>query len=135
HAHISDLDANGDTALHFAAWFGSLKCVRLLIDHGADVNAISHAFHTTPLKWAIDQGHHDIILELKAEGAVWERTALHASAGAGDDINFERLLEQRGGKLHVDARDADGETALHRACWASSLACARVLLRHSADVD
>jgi ankyrin repeat protein len=64
-------DENGETPLHFAAWFGHLECVKILVDFGAEVNATSDKFGTsTPLRWAKRRAHHEIIQYLEAKGAV-----------------------------------------------------------------
>ena len=44
---------NGATALHLAAAAGSTATVRLLLDHGADIEARDTAWNSTPLEWAI----------------------------------------------------------------------------------
>ncbi|KAF3941503.1 Tankyrase-1 [Dactylella cylindrospora] len=64
-------DGNGETPLHFAAWYGALPVVKLLIDKGADVNAVSQKFSNgSPLVWALDQGHHEIAQVLRRAGAI-----------------------------------------------------------------
>ncbi len=40
------------TALHSAAWGGNLAMVTLLLDHGADVDALDTEYRTTPKVWA-----------------------------------------------------------------------------------
>jgi len=40
---VSARDEAGQTALHKAAMNGQLECIHLLLDNGADVNAIDHA--------------------------------------------------------------------------------------------
>lgn len=44
---------DGATALHAAAYAGRPDVVRLLIDHGADIEARDHRFQSTPLSWAM----------------------------------------------------------------------------------
>jgi ankyrin repeat protein len=38
--------------MHLAAQFGSLKCLRLLLDRGADASIEDAKYHATPLGWA-----------------------------------------------------------------------------------
>jgi hypothetical protein len=56
-----DLHSHG-TALHHAAVSGSLDAVKVLIEAGADINAIDTAWNGTPLGWAI-YGKHDAIAD------------------------------------------------------------------------
>jgi ankyrin repeat protein len=44
---------DGATALHLAAAAGSTGTVRLLLDHGADIEAGDTSWDSTPLEWAI----------------------------------------------------------------------------------
>ncbi len=46
-------DANGERALHAAAWAGSAPIARLLIERGAEIDARDRRYHATPLGWAI----------------------------------------------------------------------------------
>ena len=45
-------DHEGVTALHRAAMAGRAESVRVLLEHGADVNGYDHMFAATPLLWA-----------------------------------------------------------------------------------
>ncbi|HKR62373.1 MAG TPA: ankyrin repeat domain-containing protein [Thermoanaerobaculia bacterium] len=47
-------DANGATALHYAAEAGERGIVAALLDAGADINARDLAFGATPAGWAIE---------------------------------------------------------------------------------
>ena len=54
-----DLYPHG-TALHHAAVSGSLDAVKVLVEAGADINAIDTVWNGTPLGWA-EYGKHDAI--------------------------------------------------------------------------
>jgi ankyrin repeat protein len=47
-------DAEGATALHYAAFNGTSDIARALIQHGADINARDGRFGATPAGWAIE---------------------------------------------------------------------------------
>jgi ankyrin repeat protein len=47
-------DAQGATPLHYAAFAGLQDIARLLLDAGADVNALDGRFAATPAGWAIE---------------------------------------------------------------------------------
>lgn len=53
-------DGRGDLPIHHAARNGDTQIVEILIDHGADVNAITERGHTV-LYCAGGHGHHDIV--------------------------------------------------------------------------
>ena len=65
-AHAYD----GWTPLHLAAFFGHLDAVRLLLDAGADVHAVSdNALKNTPLHAATAGRHAEVSLALLQHGA------------------------------------------------------------------
>jgi ankyrin repeat protein len=49
---INLTDANGESALHAAAWTDSVPIARLLIERGAEIDARDRRFNSTPLGWA-----------------------------------------------------------------------------------
>lgn len=53
-AAVVDRDADGATALHYAAEQGDRDLVALLLDAGADVNARDARFNATPAGWAVE---------------------------------------------------------------------------------
>lgn len=59
-ANIDAGDANGNTALHWAAFKGNETCVRLLLKRGAKVDATDFNYDT-PLSWAARKGSVSII--------------------------------------------------------------------------
>lgn len=48
----TDVDGEGITALHWAAMNSALDVCRLLLERGADVDAVGGELHATPLHWA-----------------------------------------------------------------------------------
>lgn len=48
-------------AMHLAAQYGRLKCLRLLLERGADPNIEDAAYDATPLGWAKHVGAHESV--------------------------------------------------------------------------
>lgn len=61
-------DASGLTALHWAASYGQVNSVQLLIANGAEVDVLGPEGET-PLLMAADGGHHEVVRLLLNEGA------------------------------------------------------------------
>jgi ankyrin repeat protein len=69
HPHLATTpDGRGDHPIHHAARNGDTDIVRLLVEHGADVNATNPRGHTV-LYCAGGHGHLDTVLLLLKEGA------------------------------------------------------------------
>lgn len=51
---INQKDETGATALHYAAFGGRSDVVRVLVELGAEINAIDARFGATPAGWAIE---------------------------------------------------------------------------------
>ena len=66
---VNEADDVGKTALHRAAGGGFRRMVRLLLHHGADVNARSWIGGETPLSLSFKGGHKEIIELLRVSGA------------------------------------------------------------------
>jgi ankyrin repeat protein len=94
--------ADGFTALHFAAFFGKPEAARILLEAGADVNAVAGNDMTVqPLHSAAASRHLEVCRLLLAAGAdVNARqaggfTPLHAAAQNGDPELVELFLSAR----------------------------------------
>jgi uncharacterized protein len=110
---------DGFTALHFPAFFGGVEAARLLIDHGADVDAHGRTWMTgTPLSSAASGGHIDVARALLDAGADpnarqasgW--APLHSAAHNGD-LGLVELLLASG--ADPAAMNDDGATVLSMA--------------------
>lgn len=101
---IKAYSPDGWTALHLS--FGSLDVVDLLLDRGADVNAVSkNAFSATPL-----------------QGAALFQT-----------INLAKVLIEHG--ADVNCRSAAGSTPLHEVAGKGQIEFAKLLLDNGADIN
>ncbi|GAB3916872.1 hypothetical protein GCM10011575_33230 [Microlunatus endophyticus] len=61
-------DASGNTLLMLAAYHGHAHAVRVLVDHGATVDALNDRGQT-PLAGAVFKGYEDVVRLLVANGA------------------------------------------------------------------
>jgi ankyrin repeat protein/catechol 2,3-dioxygenase-like lactoylglutathione lyase family enzyme len=68
-ASVPDAPHPGWTPLHAAAQQGRLDIVRLLLEHGADVDARESGDNTTALHWAAARGEKDLVQTLLDAGA------------------------------------------------------------------
>jgi ankyrin repeat protein len=59
-ANVDNMDSNGWTALHHAAYNGDFESAQILIQSGANVNAYSNQ-QKTPLHFAAFNNHTQII--------------------------------------------------------------------------
>jgi hypothetical protein len=118
-------------ALAWAATYGRLAVVRLLLDRGADAAGADHD-RMTALHWAAAHGHLDVVEEPLGRGAplevenVWDGTVLRSTAFfAGHmpvrGVDYPSVLER------LVAAGAD----VRRAAWAAGdPRIGAVLLRH-----
>jgi len=75
----------GASPLHYAAVHGQQGAVDLLIDRGANLEAVDHEYGATPIGWANEKGHMALVRHMRARGA---RLSLHMAAALGflDDV-------------------------------------------------
>jgi ankyrin repeat protein len=57
------------TLLHDMAFTGDIHKARLLLDHGADINAIDDEYQSTPLAYAAHWGKQEMVRLLLERGA------------------------------------------------------------------
>ncbi len=129
-ADVGQRGVNDDTPLHLAAGQGDLGLVDLLLQHGADPNAITRIDDMeTPLQIAVGAGHAAVADRLRplTVRPHWE----HASR-AGDVTMLSRMV--RAGH-DINALDGHGQTALMRAAHAGRLDAVKWLIAHGADLN
>lgn len=106
-AAVRRFSSDGWTMLHLAGFFGHVDAMRLLLERGADVRAVStNAMRNTPL---------------------------HATLAGPSGIAGARLLADAG--ADVNARQHGGYTALHAAAQHGAIDLVDLLLERGADPD
>ena len=112
---VNATDAGGSTLLHHAAGFGTADTLALLIEQGADVDAVNRR-RSTPLHWAIhDEAKVRLLLDRGAgvnARNVEGRTPLYLAASLGSGAPAVRLLLAHGADPNLATRErphaADG---------------------------
>jgi ankyrin repeat protein len=128
--------ATDSSPLDHATDQGAVDVVRLLLDHGANVNAHGKKKNTS-LHWASRFGKADVVRVLLERGAdvnprnIENSTPLHDASGGGYVETSRVLLEN---SSEVDAQNSRNETPLHLASQGGYLDLSRLLLRYNADV-
>ncbi|WP_340259021.1 ankyrin repeat domain-containing protein [Brevibacillus borstelensis] len=105
---------NGDglALLGYAAHFGNKAAVQVLLDFGADVNALSHS----------------------KISFIPSNTALHAAIAGERGLEVIKLLLANNAR--TDIFDSNGHTCLHSAAYHDDhVAMIRLLIEHGADVN
>ena len=100
---VNGQNEEGVTALHYACQKGHEDIAKLLLSHGADIEAMTNFNKFSPLLLSCYYGH----------------------------ASLTKLLLARGCKLN--AVDFQGCTSLHRACKRGNAECVEELLAHGAD--
>jgi ankyrin repeat protein len=133
---LNDKDAEGQTPLMFAAAFGSLDAMKLLIANGADPKAVSEAGFTALHLAAGDARKVRLLLESGADvnkSSLIGRTPLLVAAGTYGSIETVKLLLEKGAA--VNAQDAVGLTPVVAAAGVNDAAVVKLLVEKGADIN
>lgn len=119
HANVNARQADGMTALHWAAYHGDLAAAKLLVESGADVNA-ENRYRVRPLSLACNAGDAALVELLLANHAEANavlnggETALMTAARAGN-LAAVKALASHG--ADPNAKERRGQTAM---MWAAA---------------
>jgi ankyrin repeat protein len=136
-ASVQATEADGSTALHWAAQRNDLQLVDLLLSAGADANA-STRYNIPPLYLAALNGNVAIMERLLAAGAdphatTHEQQTLLMTAARSGNPDAVRLLLTRGARAN-DVEAFRGQSALMWAAAEGNTAAADVLIEAGADL-
>jgi hypothetical protein len=136
-ARAQQADVDGNTALHGAALTREATIAAMLIDAGADPNAVNRE-GLTPLGVAAGAGNEVLVRFLLEHGARPDAARalpalIAACSGTDDTPALVKLLLKH--KAPLDARDRLGRSALHAAALHGHAAMAEALLGAGAAVD
>jgi uncharacterized protein len=137
-ADVNAAQGDGMTALHWAAATGDTSIAALVIQAGANLEAVTRLGDYTPLHLASRGGHAPVVRTLLGAGAdvraatsTGAATALHFAAAAGNADAVSALLDAGAA---VDVREAArGQTPLMFAAAYGRLGALEVLLERGAD--
>jgi len=135
HADVNSAQADGMTALHWAAYLDDVDTTRLLLKAGANVKATNH-YGVLPLSLACQNGNTEIVELLLAAGADANttlrggETALMTAARTGK-IGPVKALLARG--ADANAKERRGQTALMWAAADGHADVVQALLKAGAD--
>jgi len=125
------------TALHEAAFYGRVEAIRVLVELGADFEALSAA-GWTPLHAAAASGQVEAIQALVELGVNKEATdlmgltPLHAAASMGH-VEAIQALAQLG--VNIEAKSAYGGTPLHLAAAKGHVEAIKTLAQLGAELE
>ena len=132
---VKQVQADGMTALHWAAFWRDLKMVQALLEAGASVNA-SNEYRITPLSIACENGEASVVRALLKAGAdatielPGGQTMLMIAARSGSPEVLTMLVDSG---LDVNKTERRGQTALMWASAAGTADSVGALLSHGAD--
>jgi ankyrin repeat protein len=138
HKDVNAPQADGSTALHWAAYHGDARTAETLLAAGAHPN-VAMDTGMTPLALACQAGNAELVKALLRHGADLNQTLANGEtplmmAARTGSVPVLDLLLQKGAQ--VDAREKlRGTTALMWAAANGNSEAARVLIAHGADVS
>ncbi|KAH8726741.1 hypothetical protein GQ44DRAFT_613477, partial [Phaeosphaeriaceae sp. PMI808] len=134
---VNSKDGIQNMPLHYAVQNGHMEVVKLLLEHGAEVDS-KGSEGRTPLSWAAEEGYEAVVKLLLEHGAEVDskdnnsRTPLSWAAKGGYEVVVKLLLEDG---VEVDTKDNYSRTPLSWAAKGGYEAVVKLLLEHGAEAD
>ncbi|UZJ51434.1 hypothetical protein CBS101457_000754 [Exobasidium rhododendri] len=141
-ATANDRDQENISPLHWAAINAHVPTCKLLIDLGAEVDAVGGDLEATPLQWAARNGHLYVMNLLLQHGADPTFTdaqgfnTLHLTVHSSAVMPLVLLLQHPAFSAvsSLDSPDSQGHTPLMWAAYQGDAISVDLLLAHGADV-
>jgi RNA polymerase sigma factor (sigma-70 family) len=134
--HEEDARGHGDiTPLHYAAQAGHIPVARMLLDRGADLEAVDASHRLTPLGWAavFPDPKKEMAEFLLSRGA---RVDLFSAVALGMKEAVEAMLAEDPDLIGTRLTPGDWSMQpLHLAAWRGHKEVVECLLDHGADLD
>src|SRR5262245_778294 len=134
-ALVNALDHHGETPLMHAGVYSDAAMIKLLLEHGADVNLASSSGASALLRAAGDFDKVELLLAAGAKVDVKSklgRTPLLVAAASPGNVKTMRLLLARG--ANANDQDQFGDTCLTSACKRGDGEMAKALIESGANI-
>ncbi len=139
-ADIDMRDAQGDPAINWGSYYGSLEYVQVLLEHDPDTSLRGHG---NAFEIALRRGHEETLEAIAAfNGTVSDhpeagldrlgRPLLHQAARSDDVATVNSYLEKG---VSADIEDVIGFTALMHAARDGAMGAVKILVANGADVN
>ncbi|KAL9119292.1 MAG: hypothetical protein Q9187_004154 [Circinaria calcarea] len=134
---INECDSGGRSAIYWAARRGDAKCLKILLEHGADPGISTKKGHS-PLHTAAYSGNYSccrLLLDAHAEvdcRGLCQATPLITASQQIDAMDIAKLFIDHG--ADINARNCTGATAILQASFNGRFQLAEYLVEQGADL-
>lgn len=117
---VNAYDSKGYQCIHYATINGNIEMIKILLDHGADINGATRVDQRTPLMFASVINKPEVVKFILSIDCVdpslttkFDDTALILASAPGFVENVKLLIET--GKVDINSQNSNKATALHNA--------------------